>query len=449
APHGPDDEPRRVPQRPRERHQGPQRQQGALQHRVGERQALARAPRPLGGEPLPLRRPLRRLPRLHLRADAGALRGREGLPARQHVRGRDRRRSPHRPPHPLRGGLRHDARARHQPRQHVRHHARPAELVLFRRDARGPDRRGRRPRRRPRVAGAFHLPQADADAAREVQVHRPGSRVLRPPYRLRRDPRRARLPDRARARRHARAAEPLPEDLRGRRADAPLLHHGALPRVRGEGHPALRARGRREAGARGRARPAPGMSAVLDSKVEEFQNLIGGEPRHAAARKTFDDVNPADTREIVARFQASGPADARAAVEAAAAAFDGWRKTPISRRAKILQGAADFLEANAEKIAAELTREEGKAIALAKDEVLRSAQTLRFYAIEGQSFSGETFPNDDADLLVYSLREPLGVVSAITPWNFPISIPARKIAPALITGNTVVFKPSSDAPLTG
>ncbi|HZQ73571.1 MAG TPA: aldehyde dehydrogenase family protein [Burkholderiales bacterium] len=191
------------------------------------------------------------------------------------------------------------------------------------------------------------------------------------------------------------------------------------------------------------------MSAVLDSKVEEFQNLIGGEPRHAAARKTFDDVNPADTREIVARFQASGPADARAAVEAAAAAFDGWRKTPISRRAKILQGAADFLEANAEKIAAELTREEGKAIALAKDEVLRSAQTLRFYAIEGQSFSGETFPNDDADLLVYSLREPLGVVSAITPWNFPISIPARKIAPALITGNTVVFKPSSDAPLTG
>ncbi|HEY6820696.1 MAG TPA: aldehyde dehydrogenase family protein [Burkholderiales bacterium] len=191
------------------------------------------------------------------------------------------------------------------------------------------------------------------------------------------------------------------------------------------------------------------MSAVVEAKVEEFRNLIGGELRASATRKTFDDVNPADTRDIVGRFQASGPADARAAVEAAAAAFDGWRKTPISKRARILQDAADWLEENAAKIGEELNREEGKAVSLATDEVLRSAQTLRFYAIEGQSFSGETFPNDDPDMLVYSAREPLGVVTAITPWNFPISIPARKIAPALITGNTVVFKPSSDAPLTG
>ena len=96
-----------------------------------------------------------------------------------------------------------------------------------------------------------------------------------------------------------------------------------------------------------------------------------------------------------------------------------------------------------------MTREQGKATALSKDEVLRSAQTLRFYAVEGTSFAGETFPNDDADMVVYTQREPLGVVSAITPWNFPVSIPARKIAPALITGNTVIFKPSSDAPLSG
>jgi acyl-CoA reductase-like NAD-dependent aldehyde dehydrogenase len=191
------------------------------------------------------------------------------------------------------------------------------------------------------------------------------------------------------------------------------------------------------------------MSAVVEPKVEEFRNLIGGELCASATRKTFDDVNPADTRDIVGRFQASGPADARAAVEAAAAAFDGWRRTPISKRARILQDAADILEKDSSRIAEELNREEGKAVALAKDEVLRSAQTLRFYAVEGQSFSGETFPNDDPDLLVYTIREPLGVVTAITPWNFPISIPARKIAPALITGNTVVFKPSSDAPLTG
>ncbi|HTO50234.1 MAG TPA: aldehyde dehydrogenase family protein [Burkholderiales bacterium] len=184
-------------------------------------------------------------------------------------------------------------------------------------------------------------------------------------------------------------------------------------------------------------------------RTEAFRNLIGGEWTASVAGKTFDDVNPADTREVVGRFQASSAADARAAVAAASAAFDGWRKTPISKRTKVLQGAADHLEANAAKFAEELTREEGKSLALARDEVLRSVQTLRFYAVEGQSFSGETFPNDDPDMIVYSAREPLGVVTAITPWNFPISIPARKIAPALITGNTVVFKPSSDAPLIG
>jgi len=181
----------------------------------------------------------------------------------------------------------------------------------------------------------------------------------------------------------------------------------------------------------------------------QFMNWVGGEPVAASTGRTFDDVNPADTRDIVGRFQASGAADAAAAVNAAASAFEAWRKTPISRRANVLQGAADYLEANVARFAEELTREEGKSIALGRDEILRSAQTLRFYAVEGQSFSGETFPNDDPEMLVYSAREPLGVVSVITPWNFPISIPARKIAPALITGNTVVFKPSSEAPLIG
>jgi aldehyde dehydrogenase (NAD+) len=183
--------------------------------------------------------------------------------------------------------------------------------------------------------------------------------------------------------------------------------------------------------------------------MTEFRNLIAGERAASSTGGMFDDVNPADTRDIVGRFPASTAADARAALDAAAGAFDAWRKTSISKRAKVLFGAADYLEANGARFAEELTREEGKSIALAKDEFLRSAQTLRFYAIEGQSYSGETFPQDDPEMLVYSAREPLGVVSVITPWNFPVSIPARKIAPALITGNTVVFKPSSDAPLSG
>jgi len=189
------------------------------------------------------------------------------------------------------------------------------------------------------------------------------------------------------------------------------------------------------------------MNAPL--KIEEYRNCIAGEWTRCASGRTFDNLNPADTRDIVGRFQASSAEDARAAVAAAAAGFDAWRATPISKRAKVLQTAADYLEKNAERFAEELTREEGKSVALARDEVLRSAQTLRFYAVEAQSFSGETFPQDDPEMLVYSAREPLGVVSVITPWNFPISIPARKIAPALVTGNTVVFKPSSDAPLIG
>ncbi|MEO8921621.1 MAG: aldehyde dehydrogenase family protein [Caldimonas sp.] len=183
--------------------------------------------------------------------------------------------------------------------------------------------------------------------------------------------------------------------------------------------------------------------------TEEFRNCIAGEWTASITGRTFDDTNPADTRDLVGRFQASSADDAKAAIDAAAAAFAAWRATPVTRRAKVLLAAADHIEAHVDRFALELTREEGKQLVLARDEFLRSAQTLRFYAIEGQSFGGETYPQDDADMVVYSQREPLGVVSVISPWNFPVSIPARKIAPALVTGNTVVFKPSSDAPLSG
>lgn len=183
--------------------------------------------------------------------------------------------------------------------------------------------------------------------------------------------------------------------------------------------------------------------------AQMFLNYIDGAWVPCQLGRTFDNINPADTRDVVGRFQASGPADAEAAVQAAQQAFDAWRRTPIGKRAKILNDAALYLEQHADRFAAELTREEGKALSQAKDEFLRSAQTFRFYATEGQTYGGETYPQDDPNLHVFSHREPLGVVTIISPWNFPASIPARKLAPALITGNTVVFKPSSDAPLSG
>jgi aldehyde dehydrogenase (NAD+) len=188
---------------------------------------------------------------------------------------------------------------------------------------------------------------------------------------------------------------------------------------------------------------------VDDLSQQAFLNYIGGHWTPSGTGKTAPNRNPADTDDVVGHFQVSGADDARQAVQAAEAAFAAWRDTPISKRAAILFRAAQHLEDNADSIARELTREEGKGVNLAKDEVLRSAQTIRFYAVEGQSFTGETFVNDDPDMIVYSQREPLGVVTVISPWNFPISIPARKIAPALIMGNTVVFKPSSDAPMSG
>lgn len=186
---------------------------------------------------------------------------------------------------------------------------------------------------------------------------------------------------------------------------------------------------------------------MLTTKVETFNNYINGEWKESVSKKTFNSINPANTEDIVGIFQASNEQDVQQAIEAANMAFPDWSRMAPSKRAAILNKAANILEQNADRLAEELTREEGKHVNDAKNEVIRSAQTLRFYAVEGQTFTGETFPNDDPNMKVSTEREPLGVVSVITPWNFPISIPSRKIAPALIMGNTVVFKPSSDTPL--
>lgn len=178
-------------------------------------------------------------------------------------------------------------------------------------------------------------------------------------------------------------------------------------------------------------------------------NLIGGEWTRSRSAQTFDSGNPADRQDVVGQFQASVAEDGQAAVDAAAQAFARWRAKSVSARAQPIMQAAAWLESHVEMLALELTREQGKSLAQSRDEVLRSAEVMRYYAIEAQSLTGETFPSGDPGMSVYTLREPLGVVTIITPWNFPLSIPVRKIIPALITGNTVVFKPSSETPLVG
>ncbi len=180
--------------------------------------------------------------------------------------------------------------------------------------------------------------------------------------------------------------------------------------------------------------------------MRTYQNFIGGEWISAASGKTFTNQNPADTREAVASYQQSGQAETAAAVAAAQAAFAGWAAMTSVARGRILSKASQLLEAKKSELAELLTREEGKTLAEATGEVQRSADIFRFFGGLSYTIGGQTIPHDLPQNLLFTKREPLGVVGLITPWNFPIAIPAWKLAPALVSGNAVVLKPASQAP---
>jgi len=184
------------------------------------------------------------------------------------------------------------------------------------------------------------------------------------------------------------------------------------------------------------------------SGAATFENFIGGSWRAAASGGTFENRNPANTDELVGHFAASGEEETTAAVTAAAEAARDWARTSAIVRANILHKAANLLEARVQEVGRELTREEGKTLKEGIGETGRAVQILRYYAGEAQQPSGEHYPSMNPRTLLYTVRDPLGVVGIITPWNFPIAIPAWKIAPALAFGNTVVFKPASLTPLS-
>ena len=183
-------------------------------------------------------------------------------------------------------------------------------------------------------------------------------------------------------------------------------------------------------------------------RVETFGNFIGGEWRPASSGKTLENRSPADHDDLVGRFAASGRDDVEAAIAAAEEAYRTWRLSSPITRANILHKAANILEARIPEVGRGLTREEGKTLKEGIGETTRAVQILRYFAGEAQQPSGEHYPSANPHTLLYTTREPLGVVAVITPWNFPIAIPAWKIAPALAFGNTVVFKPASLTPLT-
>jgi len=183
--------------------------------------------------------------------------------------------------------------------------------------------------------------------------------------------------------------------------------------------------------------------------IKEYQNFINGQWVKSESGKVFTNTNPANSDDVIGKFQKSENKDVIQAIESAKNAFACFRATPAPQRGKILLQAARIMEHQVKDLSILLTREEGKPILESEGEVKRSIQIFQFFGSEGWRLNGETIPseNQGVDLLTY--REPLGVVALITPWNFPVCIPCWKIAPALVSGNTVVFKPASKTPLTG
>jgi len=197
-------------------------------------------------------------------------------------------------------------------------------------------------------------------------------------------------------------------------------------------------------------RPAlPGRAVVYPSRAvaETFKNFIGGQWVPALSGETFQNLNPADTREVVGLFARSGQEDTRRAIDAAREAQPKWAAVPAPKRGEILFKAAQLLEARADGVAKEMTREEGKTLPEAKAEVGRAINILRYFGGEGARLCGEAIPSERPRVFIHTVKKPVGVVGLITPWNFPIAIPCWKLAPALIAGNGVVCTPSDLSPL--
>ncbi len=177
----------------------------------------------------------------------------------------------------------------------------------------------------------------------------------------------------------------------------------------------------------------------------QLENFIGGEWVAAEGGETFESIAPA-TGETLAIFPRSGAADVERAVAAAKEAFESWRLVPAPARGAILFRLAELLRDHKEELTELMTREMGKVRAEAGGDVQEAIDMSQYMAGEGRRLFGQTTPSELPDKFMMSVRMPVGVVGAITPWNFPIAIPSWKLAPALVCGNTVVLKPAEDTP---
>lgn len=180
--------------------------------------------------------------------------------------------------------------------------------------------------------------------------------------------------------------------------------------------------------------------------TDNFKNFVGGEWTESSGGATFESLNPADTGDVVGTFQRSNKSDVVAAIDAANAAFSAWSRTPAPARADIILRVGLLLEERKEEFAQLETREMGKVLQEGRGDVQEGIDMAKYIAGEGRRLFGETVPSELRNKFAALIRQPIGVVGLITPWNFPIAIPTWKLFPALVCGNTVVFKPAEDTP---
>ena len=188
------------------------------------------------------------------------------------------------------------------------------------------------------------------------------------------------------------------------------------------------------------------MGTATRTKV--YKNFIDGEWVEASTGQTFENRNPADTRDVIGIFQRSGKADVDAAIGAAKQAFAKWRLIPAPRRAEIIYRAAEMLMERKEEYARDMTREMGKILKETRGDVQEAVDTAYYMAGEGRRMFGPTTPSELPNKFAMAVRQPIGICGMITPWNFPMAIPSWKLLPALVCGNTCVIKPAQDTPLS-
>ena len=182
--------------------------------------------------------------------------------------------------------------------------------------------------------------------------------------------------------------------------------------------------------------------------MKTFKNFIAGKWSAPSNGEYFDNVNPADTTDVIGRFPRSGAEDAECAIEAALRGFEIWRSTPAPARGDVLRKAGDILTARKEEIADLMTREMGKPLSETRGDVQEGIDTAYYASSEGRRLFGHTVPSELRDKWAMSYRRPIGVAGLITPFNFPMAIPTWKMFPALLCGNSVVLKPAEDVPHT-